>query len=75
MERSLKQYRGLKFYFLSEDELQARFRRLQILFGDPMTEIYLLFLQSVLPVFNYANNFCKEKNPSFNSYTLCSNKF
>lgn len=63
VERSLKQYRGLKSYFLSEDESQARFRRLQILFGDPMTEIYLLFLQSVLPVFNYANKFLQREEP------------
>ena len=63
IERSLKQYRGLKSYFLSEDESQARFRRLQTLFSDPMTEVYLFFLQSLLLVFNQANKFLQREKP------------
>ena len=39
--RSLKQYEGLKLYFISEDEPQARFSRLQAVFRDSMTEVYL----------------------------------
>ena len=35
-------------YFLSESESQERFKRLAKAFGNPMTEIYLLFFQSVL---------------------------
>ena len=63
IERSLKQYPGLRSYFLSEDEPQARFNRLQTLFGDPMTEVNLFFLQSVLPVFNEANKFLQREEP------------
>ena len=63
IERSLKQYQGLKSYFLSENESQARFRRLQTVFIDPMTEVYLFFLQSLLPVFNQANRFLQREEP------------
>ena len=61
IQRSLRQYQCLKSYFLSEHESQARFTRLQALFGDPMTEVCLLFIQSLLPVFNQANKFCRGK--------------
>ena len=63
IERSLKQYPGLKSYFLSEDESQSRFCRLQTVFGDPITEVYLFFLQSLLPVFNHANKFLQREEP------------
>ena len=39
IERSLKQYPGLKSYFLPEDESQARFSRLQTVFGDPIYDL------------------------------------
>ena len=63
IERSLRQYPALKSYFLSQDEPQARFTRLQALFSDPMTEVYLFFLQSVLPVFNDTNKFLQREEP------------
>ncbi|MCG8622687.1 MAG: hypothetical protein MJE68_11925 [Proteobacteria bacterium] len=44
IERSLKQYEALKSYFISKDEPQARFHRLQTVFSDPMSEVYLFFL-------------------------------
>ena len=49
VERILKQYESLKSYFRSEDESQPRFKRLHDLFEDPMTEVHLLFFQSILP--------------------------
>ncbi|XP_039635344.1 uncharacterized protein LOC120545230 [Perca fluviatilis] len=37
------------------DDNQARFRRLQKAFSDPMTEVYLLFFQATIPVFTSFN--------------------
>ena len=63
INRSLKQYPSLKSYFFSEDETAARFQRLKKLFEDPMTEIYLLFFQSILPTLNCANKFLQREEP------------
>ena len=38
-------------YFKSEGMKEARFIRLLKLHEDPMFEVYLFFLQAVLPVF------------------------
>ena len=43
----------------------AQFESLQFLFGDPLTEIYLLFYQSVLPVFNHFICFYNGRIPAF----------
>ena len=56
----MKQYEALKSCF-TKDEPQARFHRLQTVFSDPTSEVYLSFLQSVLPVFNDANKFLREE--------------
>lgn len=63
IDRCLKQYPSLKSYFLSEDETAARFQRLKKLFEDPMTEIYLLFFQSIFPTLNCANKFLQREEP------------
>ena len=43
-------------YFESEEECeQDRLCRLKKRFADPMTEVYLLFYQAILPVFTVAN--------------------
>ena len=63
VERSLKQFQGLKSYFRSEQESQARFRRLQGNFENPMLEVYLLFYQSVLPALTNANKFLQREEP------------
>ena len=57
IDRVLKQYAALRSYFLSEDKADARFRRLNTNFTNPMTEIYLLFFSSILPVFTSFNKF------------------
>ena len=54
----------LKSYFRSEAESQARFKRLLNLFEDPMTEVYLLFYQSVLPTFMHTNLLLQREDPS-----------
>ena len=43
VEQTLFQYESLKSYFLSENYAHDRFKRLRHLFGDPLTEVYLLF--------------------------------
>ena len=53
VNRILKQYATLKSYFNYENEQQAQFERLVSLFQDPMTEVYLLFIQNVLPCFTH----------------------
>jgi hypothetical protein len=63
IERCLKQFPSLKSYFLSENETAARFQRLKKWFEDPMTEIYLLFFQSILPTLNCANKFLQREEP------------
>ena len=63
VQRSLKQLPSLTSYFKSECESQARFKRLQKVFNDPMTEVYLLFLQSVLPSFTHCNQFLQREEP------------
>ena len=63
IERCLKQFPSLKSYFLSNSESQARFNRLHVAFDDPMTELHLLFFQSVLPIFMNANKFLQREEP------------
>ena len=48
---------------MSESESQARFKRLEKNFSDPLTEVYLMFLQSVLPSFTYCNQFLQREEP------------
>ena len=63
VQRALQQLPSLTSYFKSESESQARFNRLQKVFCDPLTEIYLLFFQSVLPTFTYCNQFLQREEP------------
>ena len=63
VQRSLKQFPGLTSYFKAENEQQARFKRLQKAFNDPMTEVHLLFFQSVLPSFTHCNQFLQREEP------------
>ena len=59
----LQQYIGLKSYFLSNNENKSRFHKLCSLFKDPMTDIYLLFYQSVLQQFINFNVFLQREDP------------
>ena len=61
--RVLKQYEGLKSYFLSESDSSARFNRLKKCLKDPMTEIHLLFYQAVLQPFIRFNMFLQREEP------------
>lgn len=63
INRTLKQYSALQSYFKSEGLKEARFKRLEASFTNPMTEVYLLFFSSVLPVFNHFNLFMQREDP------------
>ena len=65
VERILKQYSALRSYFLSQDNDKSdrRLSRLQALFSDPMTEVYLLFYDSVMPVFTRINLLLQRNSP------------
>lgn len=63
VSRILQKYAGLKSYFLSNVESNARFRRLQEQFEDPLTEVHLLFYQVVLQQFVHMNKFMQLENP------------
>ena len=63
VERGLKVYAGLKSYFLSSEETQPRFRRLKQYFDTPLTEVYLMFYQAVLPSFTSINKFLQRETP------------
>ncbi|KAK0152710.1 Protein FAM200B [Merluccius polli] len=80
--RILQQYGPLTSYFKSAryvyetpitnslfaDEKQPRFRRLVEAFSNPLTEVYLLFLQATLPVFSTLNLLQREKASIFQLY-------
>ena len=63
VQRSLKQFPSLTSYFKSENEQQARFKRFQTAFDDPMTEVYQLFFQSIMPSFTHCNQFLQREEP------------
>ena len=56
----LSGYQGFRSYFLSEvdeDSKIPRFARLRKHFENPMTEIYLMFFQAVIPTLTTVNEF------------------
>lgn len=63
VDRTLLQYSGLRSYFLSCDETQARFERLRKHFDQSITEVYLMFYQSVIPAFTSINLFLQRESP------------
>ena len=64
VHRILQLYRSLKSYFLSENEPQPRFTRLRVVFENPISEVYLLFYQAVLPVFSRLNLLLQREYPT-----------
>ena len=61
VNRILQLYKSLQSYFRSESESQAWFVRE---FDKPMTEIYMLFYQSVLPTFTHFNLLLQREDPN-----------
>ena len=63
VNRILELYDSLSSYFKSNSESQARFRRLHDIFANPMSEIYLLFVQSIIPTFTRLNMLLQREDP------------
>ena len=65
VERILCQYAALRSYFLSQDDETSdnRLCRLQAAFSTPMTEVYLMFYQSTLPIFTKINLLLQRDSP------------
>ena len=61
VNRELKKYSGLKFYFLSEGLHDKRFKRLVESYKDPMTKLYILFFQSRIVTFTNFNEFLQRE--------------
>lgn len=59
----LKKFQGLKLY-LSEDVSDVRFYRLEKVFSNRMTELYLQFFQSSLLTFSSFNKFLQGADPA-----------
>ena len=63
IEHALKQFEGLRSYFLTESESCPRFKRLKEHFQSPLTEVYLLFYNAILPSFTTTNRFLQREDP------------
>lgn len=68
--RILRLYASLQSYFMSESESQARFIRLHSAFANPMTEVYLLFYEAVMPTFTRLNLLLQREDPIFSSLQM-----
>ena len=74
IERTLKQWESLESYFLSYFDLQVdpteevldeqpnRAKRLVKTFKDPVTKLYAMFVQLVIPIFDSFIHFYSQKN-------------
>ena len=79
------QYASLRSYFLSEDSPTSqnnsefcgakRFKRLQTQFENPLTEVYLFFYSSVMPLFTHPNKMLQHEDPCFYIIMQELNKF
>ena len=69
IQRVLQQFPSLRSYFASQNPVKSDLRllRLQKHFMDPLTEIYLLFYQSVLPLFSEINTFLQFEEPKIHT--------
>ena len=63
--RVLKQYKTLEAYFNSQNSSKSdkRLIRLKAYFEDKNTEVYLMFYQSVLPLFSNVNKTLQSEEP------------
>ena len=61
--RTLLQYQSLKTYFLAKMSPLLNFKSLQTAFNNPMTKVYMLFLQSALQIFVNLNLFLQKEEP------------
>ena len=58
-----RKFPALKSMFTCRNESDARFVRLQGSYQDPLTDIYVYFYSSALPVFTHYNMFLQWSDP------------
>lgn len=65
IDRILEQWNPLKMYFCETDHdmTGSKFQKVKEQFEDPSTKLYLLFLSSIIPLFNSLNVFLQQENP------------
>ena len=71
VDKTLMQWEALRSYFISEfeeddaldEEKVTREVRLIRQFNDPFTKLYVIFVQSVMPVFDQFNTFLQSEEP------------
>ncbi|XP_063058610.1 uncharacterized protein LOC134452176 isoform X2 [Engraulis encrasicolus] len=64
INRIVKLYQPLASFFKTANLTQARIRRLQEAFSNPMTEVHLLFYQATIPAFSSLNFLLQREQPS-----------
>ncbi len=83
IERTLKQWDSLESYFLSyfdlphdpEDQTNDNTnqeKRLVKAFKDPLTKLYAMFIQSVIPIFDSFNTFLQSEAPLIHMLYQCT---
>ena len=75
VQRVLRLYPALRSYFLSGDDRQPRFQHLKQLFENPITEVYLMFFQAILPAFTMLNKFLQRDAPCLYLLHDCMQSF
>lgn len=69
IDRFLNQWDALKKFFCEEEKgTSATFLRLKDTFESPSTQLYLLFFQSVIPIFESANVLMQHEAPLIHQY-------
>lgn len=63
ISRNLQMFEVCRNYFLSVKGSNARFKRLNSMYQDPMTKVYQLFYDSILPLFCNLNLFLQREEP------------
>lgn len=62
-DKEIRKYPALKSMFISRNESDARFLRLHASYEDPLTEIFVYFYTSALPMFTHYNMFLQRSDP------------
>lgn len=69
IDRFLEQWDALKKFFCEEEKgTSTNFIRLKETFECPSTQLYLFFLQSVIPIFQSTNIMMQQEAPLIHKY-------
>lgn len=63
LNRLLQQYPAIKSYFNSQNQTNQKIVYITRMLSNPMTEVYCLFLQSVIPLFDTFNTVMQTESP------------